>query len=138
MSMIEPGRILPMYGPLLGGRHLAETAGRESLTVDEMAARLLNELGEDGRALQGLSRVLARAHQLRCAAAPSLWAPRSRWTRLSAATYACPARSSGTTASRLRPVAPTTVWGWPMGWSTWCESLPPTATRRRPARSSPS
>ncbi|TMD93902.1 MAG: hypothetical protein E6I76_13495 [Chloroflexi bacterium] len=66
--MIEPGRILPMYGPLLGGRHLAETAGRESLTVDEMAARLLNELGEDGRALQGLSRVLARAHQLRCAA----------------------------------------------------------------------
>ena len=66
--MIEPGRILPMYGPLLGGRHGADTAGRESLTVDEMAARLLNELGEDGRALQGLARVLTRAHQLRCAA----------------------------------------------------------------------
>ena len=43
--MIEPGRILPMYGPLLGDRHGAETAGRESLTVDEMAARLLHELG---------------------------------------------------------------------------------------------
>lgn len=65
--MIEPGRILPMYGPLLGDRHGAETAGRESLTVDEMAARLLHELGDDGRALQGLARVLTRAHQLRCA-----------------------------------------------------------------------
>jgi hypothetical protein len=67
MSMIEPGRILPMYGPLLGDRH-GEAAVREALTVDEMAARLLNELGDDGRALQGLARVLTRAHQLRCAA----------------------------------------------------------------------
>ena len=66
--MIEPGRILPMYGPLLGGRRGAEPAGRESLTVDEMAARLLHELGDDGAALHGLARVLTRAHQLRCAA----------------------------------------------------------------------
>jgi hypothetical protein len=65
--MIEPGRILPMYGPLLRGRHGEDTTGRESLTVDEMAARLLHELGDDSRALHDLARVLTRAHQLRCA-----------------------------------------------------------------------
>jgi hypothetical protein len=69
MSMIEPGRILPMYGPLLGGeRRGADPPAREALTVDELATRLLQELGDDARAaLQGIARVVARAHQLRCA-----------------------------------------------------------------------
>src|SRR4029077_13264364 len=68
-SMIEPGRILPMYGPLLGGdRRASDPPAREALAVDELATRLLHELGDDARAaLRGIARVVARAHQLRCA-----------------------------------------------------------------------
>jgi hypothetical protein len=66
--MIEEGRILPMYGPLLVGRRRGESPlGGGSLTVDEMAARLLHALGDDAPALHGMARVVARAHQLRCA-----------------------------------------------------------------------
>ncbi len=66
--MNEPGRILPMYGPLLGGsRRASDTPVQGSLTVDEMAARLLQELGDDARVIHGIARVVARAHQLRCA-----------------------------------------------------------------------
>ena len=69
--MIEPGRIVPMYGPLLGGRRQGvEVLGRGgSLTVDELAVRLLQELGDDARILHGVARVVARAHQLRSAGA---------------------------------------------------------------------
>ena len=69
--MIQEGRILPMYGPLLNGRdpHDADVLDRTChLTVDELAARLLQELGDDSRILQGVARVVARAHQLKCAA----------------------------------------------------------------------
>ena len=47
--MIEPGRIVPMYGPLLGGRRQGvDVLGRGgSLTVDELAVRLLQELGRE-------------------------------------------------------------------------------------------
>ncbi len=68
-DMGEP-RILPMYGPLLGGRRQpVEGLGRGSLTVDELAVRLLQELGDDARILHGVARVVARAHQLRSAGA---------------------------------------------------------------------
>jgi hypothetical protein len=67
--MIEPGRILPMYGPLLAGQRGRDGAtGRPRLTVDELAARLLHELGDDPVRLRGIVRVVARAHRLRCAA----------------------------------------------------------------------
>jgi hypothetical protein len=66
--MIEPAYILPMYGPLLGSRsRAADPPGRETLTADELAARLLQELGGDTRSLREVARVLARAHQLRSA-----------------------------------------------------------------------
>lgn len=66
--MIEPGHILPMYGPLLDTRgRAADPHAREALTVDELATRLLQELGDDSRSLRGVARVVARAHQLRCA-----------------------------------------------------------------------
>jgi hypothetical protein len=68
--MIEPGHIVPMYGPLLAGERCGgETPGRETLTIDELAARLLQELGENAGSLRGVARVVARAHQLRCAGA---------------------------------------------------------------------
>jgi hypothetical protein len=68
MSMIGPGRILPMYGPLLGGgRGGADPPGLYALTVDELAAGLLHELGDAAPDLQTIARVVARAHQLRCA-----------------------------------------------------------------------
>lgn len=67
--MIEPARIVPMYGPLLGGRPRGvEMLGRGgSLTVDELAVRLLQQLGDDARILHGVARVVARAHQLHTA-----------------------------------------------------------------------
>lgn len=67
--MIEPGRILSMYGPLLAGQRGRDGAiGRSRLTVDELAARLVQELGDDPARLRGVARVVARAHRLRCAA----------------------------------------------------------------------
>ena len=68
--MIEEGRILPLYGPLLGRSPRAGEDGLlpTSLTVDELATHLLHALGGDARGLRGIARVVARAHQLRCAA----------------------------------------------------------------------
>jgi hypothetical protein len=68
-SMIEPGRILPMYGPLLGGRRRGDgSAARGQLTVDELAARLLQDMGSDPALLRAVNRVVSRAHRLSCAA----------------------------------------------------------------------
>ncbi len=70
--MNEPARILPMYGPLLAARRqgAVELLGRGGeLSVDELAVRLLQELGDDARILRAVARVVARAHQLRSAGA---------------------------------------------------------------------
>ncbi|HEX3604337.1 MAG TPA: hypothetical protein VH134_00310 [Candidatus Dormibacteraeota bacterium] len=71
--MIQEGRVLPLYGPLLNGRGPEpDVLDRgPALSIDELAARLLQELGDDARILHGVARVVARAHQLRCAGVDS-------------------------------------------------------------------